>query len=121
MSGLGGTGPWRDYVTYADAVTALSGLTALALDRTHSAPIVHGFADIVAGLQAALATLAALIDRRRTGSGCVVDLSELEAVAAQIGPGLLELTATGTHEQRQRSLPHPKAYTGASVPTAGWR
>ena len=119
MSGLGGTGPWRDYVTYADAVTALSGLTTLALDRTHSAPIVHGFADIVAGLQAALATLAALIDRRRTGSGCVVDLSELEAVGAQIGPGLLELAATGTASS-PRSLPHPKAHTGVSVPTAGW-
>ena len=60
-------------------------------------PIVHGLADIVAGHHAALATLAALIDRRRTGSGCVVDLSELEAMAAQIGPGLLALTASGMH------------------------
>ena len=95
MSGFGSTGPWRDYVSYADAVSALSGVTALALDGPHAAPVVHGLADIVAGNHAALATLAALADRRRTGLGSVVDLSELEAMAAQIGPGLLALTACG--------------------------
>jgi crotonobetainyl-CoA:carnitine CoA-transferase CaiB-like acyl-CoA transferase len=95
MSGLGGTGPWRDYVSYADAVSALSGLTALALDGPHAAPVVHGLADIVAGHHAALATLAALAERRRSGLGAVIDLSELEAMAAQTGPGLLALTATG--------------------------
>lgn len=109
MSGLGATGPWRDYVSYADAIGALCGFTALCNDGTNTerlAPVVHGLADIVAGHHAALATLAALAQRRRTGRGCAVDLSQLEAMAVQTGPALLARTTTGAApERRSTSMP----------------
>ena len=60
MSGLGATGPWKDYVSYADVMSALAGFTGLAAGGERPTPVVHGLADIVAGHHAALATLAAL-------------------------------------------------------------
>ena len=95
MSGLGATGPWRSYVSYADAISALCGFTSLCDDDDRLSPVVHGLADIVAGHHAALATIAALL----AGGGTWVDLSQLEAMAAQIGPALLEPPAPRPHDR----------------------
>ncbi|MET1001423.1 MAG: CoA transferase, partial [Acidimicrobiia bacterium] len=100
MSGLGATGPWRSYVSYADAISALCGFTSLCDDGDRLSPVVHGLADIVAGHHAALATIAALL----AGGGAWVDLSQLEAMAAQIGPALLEPPAPRLHDRVYRCL-----------------
>jgi crotonobetainyl-CoA:carnitine CoA-transferase CaiB-like acyl-CoA transferase len=90
MSGMGHTGPWRDYVSYADAVSALSGWTALTGEPGRSpVGVVFGLADIIAGHHAALAALAALEVRDRTGAGQHVDLAQLEAAAAHLGDAVL--------------------------------
>jgi crotonobetainyl-CoA:carnitine CoA-transferase CaiB-like acyl-CoA transferase len=90
MSGMGHTGPWRDYVSYADAVSALSGWTALTGEPGRPpVGVVFGLADIIAGHHAALATLAALAVRDRTGSGQHVDLAQLEAAAAHLGDAVM--------------------------------
>ena len=61
LSGMGQTGPWHDYVSYADAVSALSGLTALTVDDDgEPLGVVFGFADLVAGYHGALAIVSAL-------------------------------------------------------------
>jgi crotonobetainyl-CoA:carnitine CoA-transferase CaiB-like acyl-CoA transferase len=79
MSGMGHTGPWRDYVSYADAISALSGRTALTGEPdVPPVGVVFGLADIIAGHHAALATLSALAVRDRTGRGQHVDLGVLE-------------------------------------------
>ncbi|WP_433234351.1 CoA transferase [Actinomadura nitritigenes] len=90
MSGMGHTGPRNGWVSYADTVSALSGLTGL----TGWAPddvvgVIYGHGDIVAGLHAALATVAALEHRDRTGRGQHVDLSQLEAIAAHMGTSVI--------------------------------
>lgn len=96
MSGMGHTGPRSDWVSYADTVSASSGLTGL----TGWAPddivgVIYGHGDIVAGLQAAFATVAALERRADTGEGQHIDLSQLEAMAAHMGTSVLEWTALG--------------------------
>ncbi|MGI9051485.1 MAG: CoA transferase [Ilumatobacteraceae bacterium] len=101
MSGLGATGPWKDYVSYADVMAALAGFTGLATDGERPTPVVHGLADIVAGHHAALATLAALEIRRRSGEGATIDLSQSEAIASQIGHSLLARTALGAPPERR--------------------
>lgn len=61
MSGMGHTSPWRDWVSYADTVSAASGLTAMtgwATDQVVG--VIYGHGDIVAGTHAALAVLDAL-------------------------------------------------------------
>ena len=83
LSGLGQTGPRRSWVSYADAVSALSGLTALARDEAGDpVGVVFGLADLVGGLHGALAVVAALDASPRGGE---VDLSQLEAMVSQIG------------------------------------
>lgn len=94
MSGMGHTGPRRDWVTYADIVSAASGLTALTgWGPDDVVGVIYGHADIVAGLHGALAVVAALARRRVTGRGAHLDLSQLEASAASLGTVLLDAAA----------------------------
>jgi crotonobetainyl-CoA:carnitine CoA-transferase CaiB-like acyl-CoA transferase len=91
MSAMGQGGPWKDYVAFAPTLHALSGLTHLT-SFEGDAPIGPGYAyaDIVAGLYAALAVLAALEFRSRTGQGQYIDLSEYEAMGTLLAPSLLD-------------------------------
>jgi crotonobetainyl-CoA:carnitine CoA-transferase CaiB-like acyl-CoA transferase len=96
MSGMGHTGPWRDWVCYADTVSAAAGLTGLTgWNSSDVVGVIYGHGDILAGHHAALAVLDALQHRDATGEGRHVDLSQMEAVAAHMGTSLLEWTATG--------------------------
>ncbi|MGW4913913.1 CoA transferase [Streptomyces sp. NPDC004270] len=90
MSGMGHTGPRNGWVSYADTVSASSGLTGLTgWGPDDVVGVIYGHGDIVAGLQAALATVAALEHRAATGRGQHVDLSQLEAISAHMGTSLL--------------------------------
>ncbi|WP_405865943.1 CoA transferase [Streptomyces sp. NBC_00005] len=90
MSGMGHTGPRAGWVSYADTVSASSGLTGLTgWGPDDVVGVIYGHGDIVAGLQAALATVAALEHRAETGRGQHIDLSQLEAISAHMGTALL--------------------------------
>jgi crotonobetainyl-CoA:carnitine CoA-transferase CaiB-like acyl-CoA transferase len=90
MSGMGHTGPRNGWVSYADTVSASAGLTGLTgWGPDEVVGVIYGHGDIVAGLQAALATVAALEHRAVTGRGQHIDLSQLEAIAAHMGTSLL--------------------------------
>jgi crotonobetainyl-CoA:carnitine CoA-transferase CaiB-like acyl-CoA transferase len=91
MSAMGQGGPWKDYVAFAPTLHALSGLTSLtSFDRDAPIGLGYAYADIVAGLYAAFAVLAALEYRERTGRGQYIDLSEYEAICTLMGPSLLD-------------------------------
>lgn len=95
MSGMGHTGPRAGWVSYADTVSASSGLTGLTgWGPDDVVGVIYGHGDIVAGLQAALATVAALEHRAETGRGQHIDLSQLEAIAAHMGTSLLTSSRT---------------------------
>jgi len=89
MAGVGQTGPWRRAVTFADTLAAMSGLTC----ETGRPPqgLTFGLGDMVAANAATLATL----DLMHRGVGGHVDLSQLEAMAAHLGPAVVE-ASTGT-------------------------
>jgi len=90
MSGMGHTGPRSGWVSYADTVSASSGLTGLTgWSADDVVGVIYGHGDIVAGLQAALATVAALEHRDRTGRGQHIDLSQLEAMTAHMGTSVI--------------------------------
>jgi crotonobetainyl-CoA:carnitine CoA-transferase CaiB-like acyl-CoA transferase len=96
MAGMGHSGPWRDHVTYADAVMAVAGLTGqMGFPDREPAGFTFGLGDMVAGAHAALGALAALEYRDATGRGQHVDLSQVEAVASHLGTSVLEVTAAG--------------------------
>lgn len=92
MSGFGATGPERDYVAYGSNIETVSGLAALL--GYHDDPTPHRtgsyYADPVAGAHGAIAVLAALRHRDRTGEGQAIDLSLLESGAALFGEALME-------------------------------
>jgi benzylsuccinate CoA-transferase BbsF subunit len=86
LSLMGQTGPWKDYTGYGSTVHAFSGMTHLT-SFPGQPPTGPGFsyADHVAGLYASIAVLGALEQRRRTGEGQYIDISETEAMASLLG------------------------------------
>jgi crotonobetainyl-CoA:carnitine CoA-transferase CaiB-like acyl-CoA transferase len=86
ISGFGRTGPFRDLAGYDFAIQALSGLMSIT-GPVEGPPYKVGVAvvDILTGLNAAIATLACLHARQRSGHGYHIDLALLDcAVAAQV-------------------------------------
>lgn len=101
LSSQGATGPHRGYVSYGPVIQALSGLTSLG-GYSDGEPVGVGgaVADYIAGLQAAVAVVAALNYRRRTGKGQFVDLSQFEATASILGPAILSAAVNGPAQYR---------------------
>ena len=104
MSGLGRTGPWREYVSYGQTLQAWCGLTCLTgfPDTDPSGP-ASAYSDATAGMAGAQAVLLALIHRARTGEGQWIDLSQFEALSSIMGPVYLELSANGREGRVRRS------------------
>ncbi len=96
MSGLGHTGPRSSYVSYGPTLQALSGYTLL-MAESDGTPAGYGYsyADMCGGYTGALAALIALYQKRRTGEGQFIDLSQFEGVTAVIGPALLDIAING--------------------------
>ena len=101
MSGFGRTGPWKDRVSYGQTLQAWSGFTDLTgfPGEMPSGP-ASAYSDAVAGMAGAQAVLLALIQRARTGRGQWIDLSQMEAMSALLGPLVLELSANRSGVQR---------------------
>jgi crotonobetainyl-CoA:carnitine CoA-transferase CaiB-like acyl-CoA transferase len=100
MSGLGHTGPRSSYVSYGPTLQALTGYTLLMAEPGgEPAGYGYSYADMCGGYTGALAALAALWSRKRTGHGQFVDLSQFEAVTAVIGPALLDISVNGRKQQ----------------------
>jgi benzylsuccinate CoA-transferase BbsF subunit len=96
MTGYGLTGPDRDNVSYGPTLQALTGYTLLMGEPGGDpAGFGYSYSDLASGHMGALAVLAAVFERRRTGRGQLVDLAQQEAVASLVGPVLLERAANG--------------------------
>lgn len=112
MSGLGHTGPRSSYVSYGPTLQALGGYTRLMTDADgEPAGYGYSYADMSGGYTGALAALIALWNRRRTGRGQFVDLSQFEAVVSVIGPSLLDISANGRVQS-------PPGYRSQEAPAA---
>lgn len=86
ISGFGRTGPWSDLPGYDFAIQGLSGLMSIT-GPVEGPPSKVGVAvtDVLTGLYAAVAVLACLNARAKSGHGYVIDLALLDcAVAAQV-------------------------------------
>jgi len=91
LSAMGQSGPWKNFVAFGPTLQALSGITYLT-SFAKGSPMGLGcaYADMIAGLYAGFAALAALEYRDRTGRGQYIDLSEYEAMLTCLGPTLLD-------------------------------
>jgi benzylsuccinate CoA-transferase BbsF subunit len=96
MTGFGLTGPDRDHVSYGPTLQALTGYTLLMAEPGGPpSGFGYSYSDLASGHLGALAVLAAIRHRRRTGRGQLVDLAQQEAVASLLGPALLDRAAHG--------------------------
>ena len=111
ISGFGQSGPWRERPGYDLAVQGLSGLQALT-GEPGGEPFKLGvsIADLVTGLYASQAILAALLRRARQGeaacSGEVLDVAMLDCVAALLTFQAQRTLSAGEAPRRMGNM-HP--------------
>jgi itaconate CoA-transferase len=80
ISGYGADGPYRDKKAYDLLIQSESGFLSITGSPDEPAKAGCSVADIAAGMYAYSNILAALIQRGRTGQGCNLDVSMLEAM-----------------------------------------
>ncbi|MEA2627160.1 MAG: hypothetical protein QOD06_3205, partial [Candidatus Binatota bacterium] len=104
FSGYGATGPKKHYIAYGPVQVPMIGLSSLS-GYPGGGPSEVGISlgDPNAGLHAALAVLAALHHRRRTGEGQYVDMSQWEAAVGLAAEGLMDHVMNGTQPPRHGS------------------
>ena len=96
VSSSGQSGPDSHFAGYAPLFGAWGGLGYLTGYADGPPVEMRHVMDHSVGLNAAMATVAALLQRRRTGEGTHVDVAAREVASAMIGEALLEAAAGGT-------------------------
>src|SRR5881397_1528758 len=101
LSGYGATGPDADKVSYGPAQVPLSGMSSVTGYRGF--PPMHvgiSYGDPSGGLHGAVAVLAALVHRARTGQGQYIDLSQWETSMAVLAEAITAWTMNGAAPER---------------------
>lgn len=111
--GFGHAGPYRQYKTWGPIVQAVCGL-AFSSGLPDMDPAGYGFSymDHHGGSFMAIAILAAVVHRNRTGEGQWIDMSCTDAGASMLGPVVLDGTVNNRPLRRPGSPnsnrnPHP--------------
>lgn len=109
MPAFGLDGPWRDHTGFAQTMESVTGM-AWVTGFPDSAPVlVRGACDPLAGMHAVIATLLALEQRDRTGEGCMVEATMVEAALNAAAEQVIEWSATGNVLTRQGNRGHAVA------------
>jgi benzylsuccinate CoA-transferase BbsF subunit len=101
LSGFGAPGPWSGYPAFGPSTEAAGGMNVL-IGEDPEPPIRIGsgvFSDQLGGRFAALALIAALEERQRTGTGKFIDLSMREAISMLIGHTVVDAALGETPER----------------------
>jgi crotonobetainyl-CoA:carnitine CoA-transferase CaiB-like acyl-CoA transferase len=98
----GQTGPTARLPGFGNIGAALSGIKQMVSSRGGLPIGPHGpFTDYIAPRFALMALLAALDQRRRTGQGCHLDISQVETAITLLGPQLLDYQINGRVAEAQ--------------------
>jgi benzylsuccinate CoA-transferase BbsF subunit len=124
-SGLGHTGPYSSFKTWGPIVQAICGLSFTSgLPDLPPAGWGYSYMDHQGANMEAVAILAALVHRDRTGEGQWIDMSCTDAGASLLGPAVLDATVNG-RGMRRPGMPHsnhsqsPVMVPHAIYPSAG--
>jgi len=115
-TGFGQSGPYKDKKGYDTVFQAMGGIMSLT-GEPGGGPVKPGLpvADLTSGLWVAIALLAALAGRNRTGSGCHIDFSMLDGQVALLTLAAARYFALGEVPARL-GTEHP-----GRVPSASFR
>lgn len=111
MPTMGAGGVRSFYGGVSWGIQAMAGINMISgyADRAPASPSPYSHPDVSCNpLHAAVAILAALRYRRRTGRGQMIELSQYESSICWTGPALLQYTANGTLMERAENR-HPGA------------
>ncbi|TWT08756.1 CaiB/BaiF CoA-transferase family protein [Reyranella sp. CPCC 100927] len=104
LSAFGSRGPLQGSPGYEEVVQAFSGLFSVNGDEASPpARIGTSVLDLGTGIWAALGCLSALMERHRTGQGCLVEGSLLETALGWLALPLATYAASGELPRRSRS------------------
>ncbi|MGI3129483.1 CaiB/BaiF CoA transferase family protein [Halopseudomonas pachastrellae] len=122
VTGFGQQGPYAKRAGYDFMIQAMGGLmsiTGKADGEEGAGPVKVGVAltDILTGLYASNAILAALAERERSGLGQYVDLALLDVQVACLGNQALNYLTTGVPPKRLGNA-HPNIVPYQDFPTA---
>jgi crotonobetainyl-CoA:carnitine CoA-transferase CaiB-like acyl-CoA transferase len=108
VTGFGQTGPRASEPGYDAALQAMSGLMSMT-GEAHGAPIKVGVAviDVLTGLHAAVAILAAVNERQLTGKGKFLDLALFDVALSSLVNQTQATLMTGQNPERLGSA-HPQ-------------
>lgn len=101
LSGYGGTGPLSPYISYGPAQVPMSGLASLTGyvgGQPNEVGVSYG--DPNGGIHGAVAILAALWHRQRTGEGQYIDQSQWESAIAVLPEGIMAQVMNGVQPER---------------------
>ncbi|MFQ5826111.1 MAG: CaiB/BaiF CoA transferase family protein [Dehalococcoidia bacterium] len=103
LPGMGRKGPQSHYVTWGANLLAYSGFTHLWDHPDSSEPVgvQIAFPDYIASVEAAIAIMAALDYRARTGRGQFIEIAQIEGTMSMLPTSFLEYFVTG-HEPAPR-------------------
>jgi benzylsuccinate CoA-transferase BbsF subunit len=105
-SGFGHRGPYAQFKTWGPIVQAVCGLSfSSGLPGQLPAGWGYSYMDHHGANMMALAILAGLVYRNRTGEGQWIDMSCTDAGAALLGPVVLDYTVNG-RRLRRAGMPH---------------
>lgn len=102
MPSFGLSGPWRDYIGYGTTVECVGALPSITgYEDGPPRMMSNAYGDPVSGLNGAAALLMALLQRRRTGKGTFIELSQLECLVPHLGGALMDYIMNGRIWQRR--------------------
>src|SRR5688572_3685428 len=107
MPAFGKTGPMRDRSSFGPGIDAMSGLSHLT-GYSDSTPLKPGnyYCDFNAGVHTALAVMAAVFHKRRTGQGQFIEVAMRDGETQLIGEYILEYVLNRNVQQRAANW-HP--------------
>jgi crotonobetainyl-CoA:carnitine CoA-transferase CaiB-like acyl-CoA transferase len=117
ISGFGHSGRDKAFTTWGPTAQALSGLTYMSgLPGKPPAGWGYSYMDHTAGYNGAIAIMAALHHRNRTGEGQHIDISQVEAGIVLTGPAVLDATVNGRSWRREGNPPGNRAWEPRVAP-----
>ncbi|MER7007870.1 CoA transferase [Dactylosporangium sp. NPDC000555] len=120
LPGFGLEGPWRDNVGFGHAFEQGGGLAWMTGHPELPPATPGGYADPVVGMHGAVAALAALAHRDRTGEGQLVEVPQIEVVACTGGGQVIEHSLTGAVPMRRGNADPRALDQGVYRTTDGW-
>ncbi len=105
-SACGQTGPEREYAGYAPTFAALGGASHITGYEDWPPSSFLGDIDLRSATTAAIALLAALVHRQKSGEGQYIDLASQETISIMLGEILLDYVLNGVVQTRRANRDH---------------